>query len=171
MNCRKCGLQTLPDQRFCRSCGESLQTNTPPLVEHATVFERERPRGNILEDENQRASKLMLWGFIIMFIGVALGIIGKKLMHEEMVTVVGALVSVAGMFLTVYPYFSPSPRQKFDPGPSSQPEILSQSQPGKYLAEESHIVYVPSITERTTNLLENSAVARPKQKEDDKSQA
>ena len=84
----------------------------------------------------------MLWGFIIMFIGVAVGIIGKKLVHQELVTVVGA-----------------------------QPDILSQSQPGKYLPPERTIEYVPSITERTTNLLENSAVAQPKQKEDGESQA
>ena len=148
MNCRKCGLQTLPDQRFCRSCGESLQTNTAPPA-------------NILADEKQRASGLMLWGFIIMFIGVAVGIIGKKLMHEDIVTVVGALVSITGMFLTVYPYLSPSSRRKVDSSPSSQPEILSQPQAGKYLPPESNIEYVPSITERTTNLLEKSAVPTP----------
>jgi hypothetical protein len=171
MNCRKCGLQTLPDQRFCRSCGASLQTNTPPLVGPATVSELGRPPANVLKDEKQRASGLMLWGFIIMFIGVAVGIIGKKLMHEDIVTVVGALVSLTGMFLTVYPYLSPSSRRKLDSSPLSQPDILSQSQPGKYLPPESNIEYVPSITERTTNLLENSAVARPKQKEDGESQA
>ena len=171
MNCRKCGLQTLPDQRFCRSCGESLQPNTPPFVEHATVLELERPPASILKDEKQRASGLMLWGFIIMFIGVAVGIIGKKLMHEDIVTVIGALVSIMGMFLTVYPYLSPSSRRKIDSSPSSQPDILSQSQPGKYLPPERTIEYVPSITERTTNLLENSAVAQPKQKEDGESQA
>jgi hypothetical protein len=161
MNCRKCGLQTLPDQRFCRSCGESLQANRTRLVEHATGFELERPPANILKDEKQRASGLTLWGFIVMFIGVAVGIIGKKLMHEDIVTVVGALVSITGMFLTVYPYLSPSSRRKVDSSPSSQPDILSQPQPGKYLPPESNIEYAPSITERTTNLLENSAVARP----------
>ena len=106
-----------------------------------------------------------------MFIGVAVGIIGKKLMHEDIVTVIGALVSIMGMFLTVYPYLSASSRRKIDSSPSAQPDILSQSQPGKYLPPESNIEYVPSITERTTNLLESSAVARPKQKEDGESQA
>ncbi len=113
----------------------------------------------------------MHWGFIIMFVGVAVGIIGKKLMHEDIVTVLGALVSIAGIFLTVYPYLSPSSRRKVDSSPSSQPDILSQSQPGKYLPTQSKTEYVPSITERTTTLLENSAVARPKQKEDGESQA
>ena len=171
MNCHKCGLQTLPDQRFCRSCGESLQTNPPPFVEHATVFDLERRPANILKDEKQRASGLTLWGFIIMFIGVAVGIIGKKLMHEDIVTVVGALVSITGIFLTVYPYLSPSSRRKVDSSPSPQPDILSQSQPGKYLPPESNIEYVPSITERTTELLKDSIATRPRQKEDGESEA
>jgi hypothetical protein len=169
MNCPKCGLQALPDQRFCRSCGESLMI-TQPLIEHAPVIELERRPANILKDE-KRANSLTLWGFIIMFIGVAVGIIGKKLVHQDLVTVVGALVSIAGMFLTVYPYLSPSSRRNVVSSPSSQPDILSQSQPGKYLPPERTIEYVPSITERTTNLLENSAVAQPKQKEDGESQA
>ena len=171
MNCPKCGLQTLPDQKFCRSCGDSLQMITQPLAEQATVSDLERTPATSFKEGKRRASGLMLWGFIIMFIGVAIGIIGKKLMHEEVVTGVGALVAVAGMFLTVYPYLLPSPRQRFDSDPSPQPGILIQPQPGKYLPQESKIDYVPSITERTTNLLESSAVARPKQKEDGESQA
>jgi hypothetical protein len=87
-------------------------------------------------------------------------------MHADIVTVVGALVAIAGMFLTVYPFLSPASRRKVDSSPSSQPDTLSQSQPGKYLPPESNIEYVPSITEGTTNLLENAAVARPKQNED-----
>jgi hypothetical protein len=100
-----------------------------------------------------------------MFIGVAIGVIGKMLMHEEMVTVVGVLVSVVGMFLTVYPYLLPSPRQKHDSIPSLQPEVLRQSQPTKYLPPESNIEYVPSISERTTDLLKDSAAIRPGQKQ------
>ena len=171
MNCPKCGLQVLADQRFCRSCGESLQIITQPLVERATVSEIERRPVIIPHDEKHRASRLMLWGFIVMFIGVAVGIIGKKLMHQDMVIGVGALVSMAGMFLAVYPYLLPSYRRKADSNPSSQPEISGQSQPGKHLAPESNVEYVPSITERTTNLLKNSAVARPKQHEDSEEQS
>src|SRR5258706_8797366 len=133
MNCSKCGLQTLPSQNFCRSCGASLQIITQPLVGHSAVSDLERRSAIIFKDEKQRPNRLVLWGFIIMFIGVVIGIIGTKLMHEEMITGVGALVSVAGMFLTAYPYLSSSSRQKYDSSPSSQPDVLIESQPGKYL--------------------------------------
>jgi hypothetical protein len=107
----------------------------------------------------------------MMFIGVAIGVIGKMLMHQEMVTVVGVLVSLVGMFLTVYPYLSSSPRQKHDSIISSQPEVLTQPQPAKSLPLESSIEYVPSVTERTTDFLKNSAATRPGRKEDGESQA
>jgi hypothetical protein len=156
MNCPKCGLQTLPDQKFCRSCGASLQMITQPLAEQAVVARLEKTPAINFKDETQRANRLTPWGFIIMFIGVAIGVIGKMLVHEEVVTVVGVLVSLAGMFLTVYPYLSPSLRRKYVSTASSQPEVLTQSPPG-YLPQESSIEYVPSVTERTTDLLKNSA--------------
>ena len=171
MNCSKCGLQTQPDQRFCRACGASLQMITQPLDESATVSELERTPAISVNDEKQGVNTTTLLGFIIMFIGVVVGIVGKKLIHEEIVTVIGALVSVAGMFLTAYPYLSPSSRQKFDSRRFSQPEVLVQPQEDKYLPQERNIEYVPSITERTTNLLENSAATRAKRKEDGESPA
>jgi len=170
MNCPSCGLQTLPDQKFCRSCGNSLQIVTQPLVKQATVSHLERTPAIISKGETQPTNRLTLWGFMIMFVGVAIGVIGKMLMHEEIVTVVGVLVSLVGMFLTVYPYLSPSPRRKYDSIPSSHPEV-TQSQPTKYLSPESNIEYVLSITERTTDLLKNSAATRPGQTEDEESQA
>lgn len=160
MICPKCGLATLPEQKFCRSCGTSLQMNTKPLAEPTTGSQlRRKPTANF---EAKRANRLMLWGFIIMFLGAAVGVIGKKLMHDEMVTVVGILVSLAGMFLTVYPHLSPSRRPKDEEGSFSQTEIQTAS-PTKDLLQESATEYIPSITERTTDLLKKSAVTRPRQ--------
>ena len=171
MNCPKCDLQTLPDQKFCRSCGASLKMITQPLAEYAAVSDLEGTPAISFKGEQQRTNRLTPWAFIIMFIGVAIGIIGKMLMHQEMVTVIGVLVSVVGMFLTVYPYLSPSPRQKHDSIPSSQPEVLTQSQPTKYLPPERNAAYVPSITERTTDLLKDSASTRTRTKDDGESEA
>ena len=63
MNCPKCGLQTLPDQKFCRSCGDNLKLVTQSLTEHATVSDLERTSAISFNDEKQRANRLMLWGF------------------------------------------------------------------------------------------------------------
>lgn len=171
MNCPKCGLQTLSDQKFCRSCGDSLQIITRPLAHHTTESDLEMTPAITSKGERQRTNRVPLWGFIIMFIGVAIGIVGKMLMHEEVVTVVGVLLSLVGMFLTVYPSLSLSPRRKYDSNASSQPEVLTPSQQTKHLPQESDFEYVPSITERTTALLNNSAPTRSRQKEGGESQA
>jgi hypothetical protein len=170
MDCPKCGLPGLADQKFCRSCGASLQMTTQPLAETATNLERKTTGTS--RDGKQGLSRLVLLGFISMFIGVAIGVaigvIGKTLLHQEIVTVVGVLLSVLGMFLTAYPYVWPSPRQKYDSSPPLSPEVLALSQPAKYLPQ-GNLDYLPSITERTTNLLKTPAVTKPK-KEDGESQ-
>jgi hypothetical protein len=96
----------------------------------------------------------MLWGFIIMFVGAAVGVVGKRLMHEDIVTVVGVLMSLAGMFLTVCPYLLPR-RPKQITNSRSQTEELPAFQPPKNLPKERDVDYVPSVTERTTNLLDS----------------
>ena len=164
MNCPNCGLQILPGHKFCRSCGNSLELITQPLAGDAAVSDPKSAPAIGLKDGRLRANKLMRLGFIVMFIGVAIGIIGKMMVQDEMVTSVGVLLSVVGMFLTVYPSLLPSPRQRFDSSLSSQPENLTQSQSDKYLSQEKKIGYVPSVIEKTTDLLEDSITTRPKQK-------
>lgn len=144
---------------------------TQPLVEHATVFDPRKTPAIIGNGEKRRPNGLVLWGFIMMFIGVAVGLIGKKLIHEDIVTVVGVLISLAGMFLTAYPYLSPPQPKKYDSIPSSKPEVLKRTQATKSLPQGSNTDYVPSITERTTDLLKNQAATTQSQKHDGEPQS
>ena len=159
MNCPKCGLPAAPEQKFCRSCGESLQMITQRLHNPIAIYTRE---------ETDRPNRLVLWGLLIMFLGASIGVVGKKLMHEDVVTVIGVLVAFAGMFLSVYPYVLPPTRGKHRGSPSSESEVKAQSEQ-KSLPPERTTEYVPGITERTTDLLTNSVVTR-KQAEAKKSQ-
>lgn len=167
MTCNKCGSETSPDQRFCRSCGARLGIVTEPLAESLTgeAAISHRKETKVSEYEIERRNRLVAWGFIIMFVGVAIGVIGKKLMHEEIVTVVGILMSLAGIFLTGYPYLWASSRKDSRSTSSSERE-LKQSQPVNQLTE-GRTDYVPSITERTTDLLKSSEARRPKEKDEE----
>ena len=159
MNCPSCGKQTLPDQKFCRSCGTSTRLITQPLPENDTVSNQETMPRILSKPERQSGSSLLPWAFIIMFIGVAIGITGKMIMHDEIVTAVGALISIAGMFLTAYPYLMPAGRHRHDSSAVSQPELPIQSPPAKSLAPATNVGYVDSITERTTDLLKTPTVS------------
>jgi len=160
MNCPACGLQTLPEQKFCRTCGKSLGPDTrPDSLQKSDV----RENSLLHEQEKARTANWMLWGFVVMFIGVAIGVVGKKLLHDDLVGTIGILISLAGMFATVYPHLSQSSRRRTRPTPSSDPEPLIQSLPTKELVENK-IEYIPSVTERTTNLLDTPiSASRPTQ--------
>jgi hypothetical protein len=154
MNCPQCGLNAEPEQKFCRSCGASLQIITQRLSQ------LESPAPTYTREESGRTNSLTSWGLIIMFLGAAIGVVGKKLLYEDMVTVIGVLVALAGMFLSVYPYVSIPARSKRRGSTSSESELEGQSELPKSLPPERTIEYVPGITERTTDLLTGSAVPR-----------
>ena len=162
MNCPACGLQTLPEQKFCRTCGKSLG----PDSRLGSLEKSGVPANSVVlhEKEKARTANWMLWGFIVMFVGIAIGVVGKKLLHDDLVGTIGILISLAGMFATVYPHLSQSPRRRPRPTPSSDPEPLIQSLPTRELVENK-IEYIPSVTERTTNLLDplTPTVSRPAQ--------
>lgn len=141
---------------------------TQPLGELATISDLERTPASGLKGEARPGNGFVLWGFITMLIGVAIGVVGKKLLHEDIVTVVGVLISLLGMFLSVYPFLAPPRRNKSDSSPSSQPEV-GASQPTDYLPQERNVDYVPSITERTTDLLKEPSATRPGQRENGES--
>ena len=169
MTCPKCGLQTQVEQKFCRSCGTSLRMTTQPLAELDTISAPERPPAVSLKGKAQRGNTSVLRGFVMMFIGIAIGVVGKKLLHEDIVTVVGVLISLLGMFLAVYPFILPPPRENNNSNPSSQPQIPTPSRPKEYLPPGDNIEHVSSITERTTDLLENPTATKPAPKENEQS--
>lgn len=160
MNCPKCGVEVVPQQKFCRACGTTLTMDTQRLTEPATVSQPQSHTEIAPRDNLHRPEKLLAWGLIVMFVGAAIGIIGKMLIHVDVVTVAGVLVALAGMFLSVFPYVFPSPRRRRISNESSESELQAQPKSQKSLPEERPIEHVPSITERTTDLLTNS-VATP----------
>lgn len=143
---------------------------TQPIVERPALSGPQKTPATDLIPKRQRPNGLTRFGFILMFVGIAIGIIGGKLMPDGIIAAVGALLAVAGIFFTAYPYVSPARQQQFDAIPS-QPENLIQSQPGEYVPRETNIEYEPSITEGTTALLENSISSGHKQKKDKESEA
>lgn len=158
MTCPKCGSQPQTDQKFCRSCGASLQVTTQPLSAPVTVSNPERT-STVSNNEKDDGVNFMRWGPMIMFLGVAIGIVGKMLVGADSITVFGVLISLAGMFLTVYPYLSRPSRKSTESNISAQP--------AEYLSKGGGNEYVPSITERTTDLLKTSVPVGSVRKEND----
>lgn len=161
MNCPKCGSQTVSEQKFCRSCGESLQIHTQRLPQPNSVAQLDSKAPENIE----RTNSFLSWGLIILFVGAAIGVIGKKVVHQEEVIAVGVLLALAGMFLSVFPYVLPPRRSKQRGGPPAEAELEAQSETRKSLPQERPTEYVSSITERTTDLLTDSAVPRERSRD------
>jgi len=160
MTCPQCGSPSLSDQKFCRSCGMHLHLTTQQLVTPANVHDL-GSKSAVAVKERRSRNNLVLSGFVMMFIGAAIGVVGKKLLYQDIITVVGVLISLAGMFLTCYRYLSPTRRSEDEPTTSSQPQAQIGPSATEYLVSGDSVEYVPSVTERTTNLLTESGARRP----------
>lgn len=163
MNCPKCETQAAPNQKFCRACGENLQVITKPLTQAVQASNLKITPEVIRKNKTSWTRRMALWGFIIMFIGVINAIFGKMVAHDEMITFTGVLLTVVGMFLTVFPYVFSSSRANNNSASVAQPEQISIIQSHKLLPPENDIDYVPSITERTTNLLNYPIKTKPQE--------
>ncbi len=163
MNCYQCGAPSHPEQKFCRSCGTSLQIITRPLAESTAVGDLEKNAASIPKVTRQWTRNLMLGGFVTMFIGLFLAVVGATMIHDKMITGVGMLHFLLGMFLMGFAEIWRKTRPR--PVSNPQPETLTPSQPIMYLPQESRIEQPTSITDRTTSLLPHPAATNPRQRE------
>src|SRR5262249_7093931 len=102
MFCPNCGNQAAGDQKFCRSCGMNLQKVSPAVAEHLAESDSDQIQIQSANDLRRPALRRVLLGMTLMFVGVAVSVIGKMFIHDEQTRGVGALISIAGMFLTGY---------------------------------------------------------------------
>ena len=140
MNCSVCGGVISSKQKFCRSCGTMISTG-----ELAPASEFGSPN---------RDGRFVFVAFAVMFIGVAIGVVGKLVLLNPIVTTMGVLVALLGMLLSVYPYLvKRSPRRvQFDE--THSPKDLHEVHATRKLPSVAAIDQVPSVTEHTTTRLE-----------------
>ena len=150
MNCPTCGTQILPDQSYCRSCGADLNDVAP------------RPFAASSKRDG-RTGRFVFVAFTIMFIGAALGVLGKLLLHNDVVTVVGVLLALAGMLLAVYPFLVPRSSTGTASEPSTRADGAFRARPTMQLRDAPAFDNIPSVIENTTDLLKTPASPRETQ--------
>jgi hypothetical protein len=147
----------------------NLRKVTPALIEHLAETGSDQLPLEPSEANRRRVRRNVLWGTATMFIGIAYGIVGKIMIHEDMVTGAGALVAIIGMFWLVYTFLSASfglaagfgPAASFGPAPAtrnlSQLEGAPNAKTTGRLSPEMAPGIMPSVTERTTDLLASAS--------------
>jgi len=157
MYCPNCSSEASKDQKFCRLCGMELQT-VAELIRDQTPSLKCARTGNAAFLPWQRT--MLVWGFIAMLVGVAVGAALKMLTKENIhpagaftpyLSVLAMLVALLGIGLMCYPilqaaWVNPTKNKR-----SLMPHELTTGMQTDLLNEAP-----ASIVEHTTEFLERS---------------
>lgn len=154
MYCPNCGTKTSIDQNFCRACGLGLEKIALSLTEQlpARVDQSLQARKDRLEKMGVAALSVFGLG-VLSFL---LYSIGYKLMMSQgnivaVLAIIGFVIMIA-CGLTSVVLFARA-KELGEQATKRQPQAELSNGTTKELLSESHFEPVPTVTERTTELL------------------
>lgn len=158
MHCPSCGNESSLDQRFCRKCGFNLEPISK-LVVQRSPFEDIQPDKQEQEKALvRRMFRIMGWGLLIVLIGVVLLVMARAPapgLLENVLGVLSLIFLLGGTAVAGYSIFDAvrSSTKPALPRPRVSKAEISQAETTNELLEERIPVPVPSVTERTTQLI------------------
>ena len=151
MYCPNCGKENPENPRFCRSCGLGLRTISEALGNELSATKSDDSSLEIVEPEQKRWRNPLIYGFLMLLLGMVIVIFGKKVAAEQLIADLGMLIALLGISLLGYKGVSllrspsiPSPRTK----------ILLESKPTTELPQALPSGEPTSVTEHTTRHFE-----------------
>ena len=154
MHCPNCGKESSIDLKFCRSCGMSLETVSKAIAAHQSA---PGSKAEPVKDDKRalrRMSITLFWSIVVLFLGALLLGINKKMLHNDLVGMIGLLLTIVGPILSAYAVMSPLWRQANKSSTVTEPKLTIESESKLHTSPEGLPAPPPSITERTTNILE-----------------
>jgi hypothetical protein len=155
MLCPNCGTKTTTtDHKFCRSCGMNLESVSKAMTAHLAQGGTESPpvHRDGERRELRRVATGLATGISVMLIGVLLLSIAKLFGLSPSYRLFGIIGVLLGTFISMMAVLLPlrlagRPRRTPSPGALEGPRSTGR------LLHESTLEPVPSVTERTTDLL------------------
>lgn len=154
MLCPNCGTHTTDEQKFCRNCGMNLEPVSKALAAHLAQGGLEAPSPE--KEGERRALRRMTNGLIL---GVAIILVGalvltdaRLFMLRPWLKMLGTSLTCLGVFVSLLAVLSPLRCAGRWRG-ANLPDHLEGARTTGRLLHESMMEPVPSVTERTTNLL------------------
>jgi hypothetical protein len=158
MFCPGCGTKTSIEQKFCRSCGLSLEKAAQSLIEQlpTQLSDERKSRKEKLERMGVAALSVFGLGVLAMLLyGVVYKVILVQGRTWEGLAILGFLAIIASGLLAVYLFAEANDSDKllFKKKEQRPPELATPSPTTGKLLPESDFEPLPSVTERTTELL------------------
>src|SRR5215471_14457549 len=103
MHCPNCGNESDLEQKFCRRCGFNLEPVGKLIVTHSDdsqasqLDKAERDRQLV-----RRMVSWMMWGMLIMLIGIVLAVVNKQFQLDKLVGLIATLTILGGVAVTTY---------------------------------------------------------------------
>ncbi len=156
MYCPNCGTKTSSDQNFCRACGLGLEKIAVTLNEQLPT------RVDVsLQQQKERFEKLGVAALSVFGLGVLsiilYGVVYKLMMSEgdvfSALAATGFIIMIACGLASVFLFAKA--KEAGEAATKRKPEQIPSTQSGstKELLTEGHFEPVPSVTDRTTELL------------------
>lgn len=160
MHCPNCGNESSLDQKFCRKCGFNLEPIGKLVIQgtDADVLELDRAeRENLIV---RQMFRWIAWGMAALGLGVLMLVTNKYFELGKVFGLMSSLLMLGGTGMAAYGVISSlgkgaSPTQKkIIAGTQAR---LEQADTTRELSSEKIPLSVPSVTERTTQLIGNDA--------------
>jgi hypothetical protein len=153
MHCPTCGKETPTDQKFCRSCGMNLEIVGQLVAGHSSSDNAKLRRVNADKAGLALLVKWLSWGLLMFGVGMVLLFISKSFALGPMMRLVSFLVVMLGTGLSMYGILGGMRAGISAGGSAPSPNKLPPAKDTKSLPEERIHVPLPSVTERTTQLI------------------
>lgn len=150
MYCPNCGKDNSNDERFCRSCGLSLQVIAQVLVDELSATESGDSSSEIKRGGTGWQNPL-LFGFLMLTLGIVIVIFGKTILGEQLIADIGTVMAFLSIGLLG---FKGASLMMSQPNTPPQSRALPEGEPTTRLPPAPQTVERTSITEHTTRHLE-----------------
>jgi hypothetical protein len=155
MHCPNCANESDLDQKFCRKCGFNLA----PISKLMGANDDETKLDKVERDKllMRRMVSWMMRGMLIMLIGIILIVVNKQLKLDQLVGLLGTLITLGGVSVMMYGLLDTMrggglKKRKPRAIEASSPSEIEPASTTKEL-EEHLTIPVGSVTERTTQLI------------------